>query len=279
MISPTSSPAIANLAVAAAGVASGGVGAAAQAVAPPKTRRTASAAGPAAATARQAAGAKAPGSLVRATRARAPATATRRVLVPGYAVAGATAATNAELSFLKDPKLSLEDKLMRLLAHLNKETEAQIQKKMEEITGKSAQTPAKRKKGGVLGPVADLAGKAFGPALGAALRAPGVSTALSKLGAPVFAAAATALGAPALAPLIAKMAPPLISALAGAASTATASQSGTTGTGGALSDKEKEFKVMELQRLQSHQNEMFRLVSGIMRANHETRLGVIGNIR
>jgi hypothetical protein len=275
MISPTSSPAIANLAVAAAGVASGGVGAAAQAVAPPKPRRTPAAAGPAAATARQAAGAKAPGSLVRATRARAGATAMRRVLVPGYAAA----ATNAELSFLKDPKLSLEDKLMRLLAHLNKETEAQIQKKMEEIAGKSAQTPAKRKKGGVLGPVADLAGKAFGPALGAALRAPGVSAALSKLGAPVFAAAATALGAPGLAPLIAKMAPPLISALAGAASTATASQSGTTGTGSALSDKEKEFKLMELQRLQNHQNEMFRLVSAIMRANHETRLGVIGNLR
>lgn len=277
MISPTSSPAIANLAVAAAGVASGGVGAAAQAVAPPKTRRTQAAAGPAAATARQvsAPGPKAPGSLVQAKRARAMATAMRRVLVPGYAAP----ATNAELSFLKDPKLSLEDKLMRLLAHLNKEAEAQIQKKMEEITGKSAQTSAKRKKGGVLGPVADLAGKAFGPALGAALRAPGVSTALSKLGAPVFAAAATALGAPALGPLMAKMAPALIGALAGAASTATASQAGTTGTGEALSDKEKEFKVMELQRLQSHQNEMFRLVSAIMRANHETRLGVIGNIR
>jgi hypothetical protein len=95
------------------------------------------------------------------------------------------------------------------------------------------------------------------------------------LSGPWVAAAAWALGAPALAPVLLKVAPALISGLAGAAA---APQGGTT-SGNALSEKEKELKLMEIQRLQNHQNEMFRLVSGILRANHETRLGVIGNIR
>jgi hypothetical protein len=275
MISPTSSPAVANLALAAVGTAAAGVGAAARAAAAPKTRGAAIPAG-LAATARQATGASAPGGLVPATRARSAAAVTRRPAVPGYAAALPTA-TNADVAFLRDPKLSLEDKLMRLLAHLNRKAEAEIQKKMEEVTGTSTQGSAKRKKS-AFGQFADLAGKALGPAVGAALRAPGVGTALAKLGAPVVAAAAAALGAPALSPVLLKVAPALISGLAGAASSGASPLAGAA-SGNALSDKEKEFKLMEIQRLQNHQNEMFRLVSGLLRANHETRLGVIGNIR
>lgn len=267
MISPISSQAVADLAAAA------GVGAvAAQAVAAkPKTRGTSVLTRPAEALARQLGAPARPGGIVAAPRTRTP-TPSLRLVVPGYA----TATPSAELAFLKDPRLSLEDKLMRLLSHLSKKADAEVQKKIEELGGATTQAAAKKTKGGIVG---QLTGGGIGGFLGDLLKAPGVRTALGKLGGPIVAAATAALGpaiGPVVGPVLAKAAPTLISGLVSAASNA-ASQPATGSA--ALSEKDKEFKLMELQRVRDHQNEMFRLISSIIRQSHETRLGVIGNIR
>jgi hypothetical protein len=56
--------------------------------------------------------------------------------------------------------------------------------------------------------------------------------------------------------------------------------SGAGGTGGkAMSDAKRQQLTLEIQRLYEKQKEMFNLVSNISRISHETRSGVIGNIR
>lgn len=182
---------------------------------------------------------------------------------------------------------------MRLLAHLSKKSDAEIQKKMEELgeqpgaAAKKAGTAA-NKKSGILDQFVDVAGKALGPAASALLKTPAFRTAISKMAAPVAAAAAAAFGAPALAPVLLKVAPAIVSGMVAAATSggsstksgaATSTKSGAATSDAALSEKDKELKLMEIQRLQNHQSEMFRMVSQILAVNHQTRLAVIGNVR
>lgn len=225
----------------------------------------------------------------------------------GYAKKTSTASSKASsksadpLAFLSDPKLSIEDKLMQLLAHLNARYEEQMKQHMDVLAGKasSAKTASgsksasgtTKKKGGLFGTLASVVSKVFpgAGAIGDVLKDKTFQAALKKLGGPVLAAGASALGFPALAPALMKLGPELASgaldlakaidaetkSTSSSASEASSAASGKT----ELTSSEQQLELMKLQQLQEKQKEMFSLVSAIFRMQHETRSAVIGNIR
>lgn len=229
-------------------------------------------------------------------RGRAP-----RIGVAGWAAAtrsskapssGSTSSKSA-LSFLSDPKLSIEEKLMRLLAHLNGKWEKEMEAKMKQLAGEdggtssASATSTKKKSGGLLGGIGGALSALAGGAVFGGLKIPGLQSVLGKIGGPVLAAAASALGFPAAAPLLLKYGPAILSAassVAGAATggTSSASSSGGTSSTGATkaqSDTDRQLIMTEIQRLQEKQKEMFGLVSNIFRSQHDTRMTAINNIR
>ncbi len=204
------------------------------------------------------------------------------------------------LAFLSDPSLSIEDKLMRLLAHLNAQYEEQMQHHMDALAGKapakakgtSGSSGTKKKTGGLLGALASVVSKVAPGAAGAivdVLKDKTLQGLLKKLGGPVLAAGATALGFPALAPVLMKLGPELASGAVDLAKAigaetkdagGTASSSSAGGSGKTeLSSSEQQIELMKLQRVQEKQKEMFSTVSAILRAQHEIRSGIIGNLR
>jgi hypothetical protein len=245
---------------------------------------------------------------------RAGATAKTKKSSAGYAKSTSAASktksgskATGPLAFLKDAKLSIEEKLMRLLSYLNDRWEKDMQKKMEEMAGGQGPSAPKapatkststKKKGllGTIGVVADVAKKFF-PQAGIAVEAlknPLVRDVVSKIGGPVLAAGASALGFPALAPALLKYGPAVIDVAAGVASafvdqeggsgasTAQARSAATSSgsaSGGAMSDRQLQVKAMEIQRIMDQQKEMFALVSNILRSGHEARMAVIQNVR
>lgn len=217
----------------------------------------------------------------------------------GYA---ASASLPKDLAFLKDPKLSTDEKLIRLAAYLGARYDAEIQKKMEAVGGggaakssgtKSGGTAAKKK--GFWGKLLDAA-KTGLPALGLSMQLLKNTTTknmLKQLGGPALAAAATALGFPQAAPLLAKLGPQIVDyAAAGLqaiekAATAEASGSAASSSGGASSGSQaatpggslEQLGLMEIQLLLNKQKEMFGLLSSMLRMTHDTRSQVIANIR
>jgi hypothetical protein len=216
----------------------------------------------------------------------------------------AAASKPGPLAFLNDSKLSVEDKLMRLLAYLNDKWEKDLQKKMKELgasqggTGSSSSSSTAKKSGdGILGGLGGIvkAATSFFPAAGVALdvlKIPGAREVLGKIGGPVLAAAATAMGFPQLAPLALQYGGQLVDLAAGvatsldagsAASTTTSSAAASTATksdgAGLSSDREAQLKLMEIQRIIDQQKEMFSLVSNMLRGTHEGRMAVIQNVR
>lgn len=207
------------------------------------------------------------------------------------------------LDFLDDPKLSVEEKLLRLLAHLNDRWNKDLDKKMKELKGTEKTTSGGSSGGSsARSGASGLLKKAVGfvsvamPALGVtleALKIPAVRSALSSLAGPALAAAATALGQPALAPVALKLGPTLVDLAAGAASSldeaggkegggpaASTPRTTTKETANALgSDRDAQLKLMEIQRILDQQKEMFSLVSNLLRTTHETRLALIQNVR
>lgn len=226
---------------------------------------------------------------------------------PAASKAKASSKATGPLAFLKDAKLSVEEKLMRLLSYLNDRWEKDMQKKMEEMAGGQGASAPKapatkgtstKKKGllGTIGVVADVAKKFF-PQVGIAVEAlknPLVRDMVAKIGGPVLAAGASALGLPALAPALLKYGPAVIDVAAGVAS-AFVDQAGGSGSstaqarsaatssgsasGGAMSDRQLQVKAMEIQRIMDQQKEMFALVSNILRSGHDARMAVIQNVR
>jgi hypothetical protein len=233
----------------------------------------------------------------------------------GYAKTTTAKKSADPLAFLKDPSLGVEQKLMRLLAHLNAQYEAEMQEKMNVLAGKadaakskssgsSTSATSKPKKKGLLSSIVDGVNQFF-PAVGIAaslLKTKSVQTLLGKIGGPVLAAAASAMGFPALAPALLKLGPAIVNVAvdaakafdagantsaggpsasaskASASSTAKSSSSSATAKK-ELSDGDRQLHMMELQRLQEKQKEMFQLVSNILKANHDTRFAIIGNVR
>jgi hypothetical protein len=228
--------------------------------------------------------------LVRAVRAGIAAATRGTTPVAGYAPAAGTkrsssSAAKGPLDFLRDPKLSIEEKLMRLLSYLNEKWEKEMQAKLDEMGTGEGGTASSSSKGGLLKGVESAFSKALGGSglAGAALSAlkiPGVRAALEKIGGPVLGAAASAMGFPAAAPALIKYGGSIVGAAADLASSLGETQASTSGTGGkAMSDAKRQQLTLEIQRLYEKQKEMFTLVSNIMRVSHETRSAVIGNIR
>jgi hypothetical protein len=218
----------------------------------------------------------------------------RRASLPGWATAVArqvgtpvrcaSASRTEPLSFLRDPNLTIEEKLLKLLAHLNAKWEKEMQQKLDKIAageGGATKKTSKTKNGALPGNIAGAAAQALGAGgiAAKALEVPAVRTALAKLGGPVLAAAATALGFPALAPALLRSAPAVIQLAAGLAGVAAGDAAAPAGGAKKMSDSERQQIVLEIQRLQEKQKEMFQLVSNVLRVNHDTRTTIIGNIR
>jgi hypothetical protein len=229
-------------------------------------------------------------------------TASAKATSSGYA----KAAAGDDFAFLKDPTLSVEEKLFRFLCAVARRNDDEVVKKMEEMkggaaakaaTGTSASTGSSgaRKTAGV-----SVWGtlKALIPPLGMAAQLVGDAKLKSMIGqvsGPVLAAAATALGMPALAPLALKAGPGLASAIingklgggevAAAVGTASSNSSSSSGasssssTSAAATGQNEQVQMMELQRLVDKQKEMFAMISNLLRAQHDTRMAIIGNVR
>lgn len=237
-------------------------------------------------------------------------TSAARSSAAGYAKATSSSSRTARsssptkkpgpLAFLDDPKLSVEEKLLRLLGYLNDKWNKDLDKKMKEFkdvekVASSAGTP-RSSSSSLFKKVASFASAAL-PGLGLtaqALEVPAVRSALSSLAGPALAAAATAMGQPALAPLALKLGPDLVDLAADAATSLDGGGSTSGGSGatrssprtatketadGLGSDRNAQLKLMEMQRILDQQKEMFSLVSNLLRTTHETRMAVIQNVR
>ncbi len=286
---------------------------------------TAAAGGPAGAAARtQASRTAAPGGAAgpgaakvdtgKSTGAKAPAT--KKKTTTKKATGYATGAVPKDFAFLRDPKLTLEEKLSRFIGVMMTRSEQDLLRQMEKMapgsaaasggaTGGSAPKPASKKTS-----LWGLA-KALLPPLGMAAQLVGdtnLKKLVQQLSGPVLGAAATALGGPALGALASQVGPTIgglitrdvkvdlsgLASLVGLGGGAGASASaggatagaaaggaagkagGTTGGEGATSEK---AQLMELQRLQDRDREMFSLFSNMLRAMHESRMTAIQNLR
>ena len=208
-------------------------------------------------------------------------------------------------AFLKDPSLSVEEKLFRFMCAVAKRNDDEVLKKMEEMKGGAAAASKASTTGGSSGtgsakkPAAAStwsALKSLIPPLGLAAQLVGdakLKSMITQVSGPVLAAAVTALGMPALAPLALKAGPALATAIVngklGGSGAAAAVGEGSQGssssgsTGGASTSsatgKNEQVQLMELGRLVDKQKEMFAMISNVLRAQHDTRMAIIGNVR
>jgi hypothetical protein len=229
------------------------------------------------------------------------ATTTKAATAKGTAAKAGYASASADFAFLKDKTISVEEKLFRFMCAIAQRNDDEVLKKMEEMKGGAAKatgpggsgSPGGSKKSSGVSvwsalklavPVLGLASKVIGDAK--------LKSMLKQLSGPVLAAAASALGLPALAPLALSAGPGVTSAILdgklggpGAAAGEGAGSNGSSGASGsgssttASSAKNEQVQLMELQRLVDKQKEMFGMVSNILRAQHDTRMSIIGNVR
>ena len=217
-----------------------------------------------------------------------------------------TAKKAGPLAFLDDPKLSVEEKLLKLLGYLNDKWNKELDKKMKEFkqtqassssaSGSSASGGGASSGGvsGLLKKAVSYASKAI-PAIGIqleALKNPQVRSVLSSVAGPGLAALATALGQPQLAPIALKMGPEIVDGAAAlasslssdppSASTSSAKSSASSSketASGLGSGKDDQLKLMEMQRILDQQKEMFSLVSNILRSMHDMKMVAVQNVR
>ena len=234
------------------------------------------------------------------TTAKKPSTTAK----PASTVKKTTTSAAGAYAFLDDPSLSVEDKLLRFMLQVQKETDADLQARMDALAGKgtagsgstSGSSTTKKSSGTSIWSIA----KAILPPLGLASSVVGDAT-LKKLvqqvSGPMLAAAATAVGLPALAPVATKLGSSLgtlvtsgtasesalasvgLGALGGSAGSAgTSSSSGSGGTA-STSAEDKQQELMLLQHAMDKQKEMTSMVSNLLKSMHDGRMNVIGNLR
>ncbi len=219
----------------------------------------------------------------------------------GYAAAKAT----GEWAFLSDPSLSLEDKLSRFMIAVQKKLGDELTGKMNDYRAKYGEggTEAKKEEsGGIFGSILGAifpAGGIFDKVLGGLEKLLG--EALKALGGPLLAALTTAVGLPALAPVALKVGASLGSALADAttgtkakstsaastkttkSTTPTTSKTGSASTSTAkkaeAGSPDERLEMLEIQRLVEKQNQLFTLVSNLMKSMHDTSMVAIQNVR
>ncbi len=218
---------------------------------------------------------------------------------PGYSspkVAG-------EWSFLSDPSLSLEEKLSRFMIAVQKKLGDELTEKMNDYKAKYGEDGTETKK--------EESGGFFGSILGAIFPAGGIfdkvlgglekllGEALKSLGGPLLAALATAVGLPVLAPAALKVGESLGAALAASTTTSkakttkstttksptTKSTTGSTAKAPSTPKKaeagspDERLEMLEIQRLVEKQNQLFTLVSNLMKSMHDTSMVAIQNVR
>ena len=201
-------------------------------------------------------------------------------------------------SFLSDPSLSLEEKLSRFMIAVQKKLGDELTEKMSDYKAKYGEGGTETKSqesGGFLGSILGAifpAGSIFDKVLGGLEKLLG--EALKSLGGPLLAALATAVGLPALAPAALKVGESLGKALASSTTTskakttkATTTKSSTGSTSKAQSTPKKaeagspdeRLEMLEIQRLVEKQNQLFTLVSNLMKSVHDTSMVAIQNVR
>jgi len=161
---------------------------------------------------------------------------------------------------------------------------------------------------GLLGGLGGLLGKSGGGGLGGALsvlgplgsavgmgvdllQSTGATKLIAQASGPVLAAGACAVGMPELAPAALKLAPSIVggafdaieglsSAAGKASSSSSTSSSSSSLSSSADGDMDIDKKdLMELEYMQQKQQQMFSLLSNLMKTMHDTRMSVIGNMR
>jgi hypothetical protein len=225
-------------------------------------------------------------------------------LAAGAASSGAKA--TGEWGFLSDPSLSVEEKLSRFMIAVQKKLGDQLNEKMNDYKAKYGEggTETKEKEGGgflgsILGAIFPSGG-IFDKVLGGLEDLLG--GALKSLGGPLLAALATAVGLPMLAPAALKFGESLGGALAGVltgdkakgtpaktttTSKPTTSKPTTTSTPktttpankGEAGSPDERLEMLEIQRLVEKQNQMFTLVSNLLKSMHDTSMVAIQNVR
>jgi hypothetical protein len=228
-------------------------------------------------------------------------------LVAGAAPSGVKA--TGDWAFLSDPSLSVEEKLSRFMIAVQKKLGDQLTEKMNDYKAKYGEggTETKEKQGG--GFLGSILGAIF-PSGGIFDKLIGgledlLGGALKSMGGPLLAALATAVGLPVLAPAALKFGESLGGALAGVLTgdKAKATPAKTTTTPGTTSkptttstpkttpktttpakkgeagSPDERLEMLEIQRLVEKQNQMFTLVSNLLKSMHDTTMVAIQNVR
>jgi len=202
--------------------------------------------------------------------------------------------TAGSWSFLSDPSLSIEDKLAAFMATVQKKTDDDLTQKMNDYKAKYA-AAANQDQGffGFLSSVMDSIfpkGTILNKALGGLTSL--IGDGLKTLTGPVLAGLATAIGLPSLAPAALKAGASLGKAIGDAlglgSSSSSSSTKSTTSSGskttsstttGEAGSPDERLAMLEIQRLVEKQNQMFTLVSNVLKSINDTAMGTINNIR
>ena len=229
------------------------------------------------------------------------------------AKAGTGTPASGEWSFLSDPSLSIEEKLSRFMIAVQTKLDSELTDKMDDYKAKYGEggTETKKEDGGFFGgllssifPGVGGGGGIFDSLFGGLEGMLG--DALKSFGGPLLAALASAVGLPMLAPAAMKVGESLGGALAGAlkGTTGKGGSSGSTKTGGSTGTKtgstskststaksgtttqkgeagspDERLEMLEIQRLVEKQNQLFTLVSNLMKGMHETTMVAVQNVR
>jgi hypothetical protein len=223
-----------------------------------------------------------------------------RVVAPDVPGAKATETASAKakvtspLDFLRDSRLSAEEKLVLLLAQQQKDVEKEIDAVLKKAEAKSAQKKSGGSSGGLLkglNPMnvikSALPGLNLMETFGLGKVVDGVlemtGKALSELSGPMLAAGATALGMPQLAPLAMSVGSKLADAAldfdgalsGGDAKAAANAPNAGTGSSNALDPVE----TQRLTLLVNRQQQWAGMVSNLLHSTHQTRMNIIQNLR
>jgi hypothetical protein len=112
-----------------------------------------------------------------------------------------------------------------------------------------------------------------------------VKDVVKQMSGPLLAAGVTALGFPQLAPVALKLSPAIADFLGGLLggaldpAPATSSSSSSTSSAAKAQERDPQMILMEVQLLMERQKELFSMISATMRANHETRMAAVHNLR
>jgi hypothetical protein len=209
-----------------------------------------------------------------------------------------TTSTSSDFAFLHDAKLSIEEKLFRFMMAVQKRTDRELQDAMERYekefaksksssSGSSTQAAKKDDGGGLLGflgGVFDALGAVCPPLAIASstLGELGLTRIATQLSGPLLASLCTAWGLPMLAPIALKLGPEVVQLALGEAQSSSSSSSSSSTSGTSSSEKtdvDERYELMKLQRLVEKQQQMFSLISNMLKVMHDTGMNAIHNIR